>query len=75
MSQIQDMYYDWAEDHADSSELSKAYKKLSDTLTGMVGEQKYDEIDDLVMQCVELEKSSAFKGGFQKATMIWKECC
>lgn len=49
MSQIQNMYYDWAEDHADSSELSKAYKKLSDTLTGMVGEQKYDEIDDLVM--------------------------
>ena len=54
MSQIQNMYYDWAENHADSAELSNAYKKLSDTLTEMIGPKKSSEIDDLVMECVEL---------------------
>ena len=68
MSQIQNMYYDWAENHADS-----AYKKLSDTLTEMIGPKKSSEIDDLVMECVELEKSAAFKGEFIEATMLWKE--
>lgn len=73
MSQIQNMYYDWAENHADSAELSNAYKKLSDTLTEMIGPKKSSEIDDLVMECVELEKSAAFKGEFIEATMLWKE--
>ena len=73
MNQIRNMYYDWADAHADSIEVQEAYKKLSDVLEECVGKQKYNEIDDLVMQCVELEKSSAFKGGFQTATMIWKE--
>ena len=73
MSQIQNMYYDWAENHADSAELSNAYKKLSDTLTEKIGPKKSSEIDDLVMECVELEKSAAFKGEFIEATLLWKE--
>lgn len=74
MSQIENMYYDWSDKTGDSEELTTAYRKLSDKLTELLGVSKFNEIDDMIMECVQIERLASFKGGFQQATAIWKEC-
>lgn len=64
MSQIEKLYREWSEEQINSEEL-----------TGKLSFQKFNEIDELIMDCVIAERIEAFKGGFQQATAIWKECC
>lgn len=75
MSLIENMYYDWSDDQTDSQELKIAYSKLADEITKLVGIKKHNELDTLIMECVCQERLAAFRGGFQQATSIWKECC
>lgn len=75
MSQLENMYYDWSDKTGDSEELIIAYRKLSDKLTELLGVSKFNEIDDIIMECIRIERLASFRGGFQQATAIWKECC
>lgn len=75
MSQIEKMYYDWSDEQANTEELKNAYQKVADVLTKSIDPQKRNEVDDTIMQYVMLERFASFKGGFQQATAIWKECC
>ena len=75
MSQIESMYYEWSDKTGDSEELTIAYKTLADKLTEMLGKSEFNKIDDMIMECVQIERLASFKGGFQQATAIWKECC
>ena len=75
MGQIEKLYYDWSDEQADTQELRNAYNKLDDEIKKLVGNNIHNELDDLIMECVCQERLSAFRGGFQQATAIWKECC
>lgn len=75
MNQIEVLYREWSEDHADSESTTAIYRKIADELKEKLGFQKFNEIDELIMECVIAERLEAFKGGFQQATAIWKECC
>lgn len=75
MNQIEVLYREWSEEHADSKEITAIYRKIADELKEKLGFQKFNEIDELIMKCVVAEQIEAFKGGFQQATAIWKESC
>lgn len=75
MSQIEKIYREWSEEQTDSEELTAIYRKIADELKEKLGFQKFNEIDELIMECVIAERIEAFKGGFQQTTAIWKECC
>ena len=75
MSQIEKIYREWSEEQIDSEELTAIYGKITEELREKLGFQKFNEIDKLIMNCVIAERIEAFKGGFQRATAIWKECC
>lgn len=75
MSQIEKIYYDWSDEQVNTEELKNAYRKVSNTLIDLIGLEKFNEVDEMIMQCVLLERFASFKGGFQQATAIWKECC
>ena len=74
MNQIEILYREWSEGHTDSKRVTEIYEKIADELKEKLGFQKFNEIDELIMDCVIAEKLEAFKGGFQQATAIWKEC-
>lgn len=75
MSRLEEMYYDWSENQMDSRELLTAYGKLSDKLKAVLKKEELNEIDEIIMNCVVMERLEAFRGGFKQATEIWKECC
>lgn len=75
MSRIEEIYRDWTKEQTDGEELQGVCRKVSDTLEELLGFHKFNEIDNMIMKCVQLERLAAFKGGFQRATEIWKECC
>ncbi|WP_419525736.1 hypothetical protein [Blautia sp.] len=75
MSQIEKIYYDWSDEQVYAEELKNAYRNISNTLIDLIGLEKFNEVDEMIMQCVSLERFASFKGGFQQATAIWKECC
>lgn len=75
MRRIEKIYYDWSEEQSDGEELCNKYHKLADTLEELLGVQRFNEIDKMIMECVQTERLAAFRGGFQQATEIWKECC
>ena len=74
MGKIEEMFYDWADDQKDSPKLKEMYKELEDDLTKQIGEKEYIRIEEMMMNCVLLERTAAFQGGFQQATALWKEC-
>lgn len=75
MSQIEKLYREWSEEQINSEELTAIYRRIEKELRGKLSFQKFNEIDELIMDCVITERIEAFKGGFQQATAIWKECC
>ena len=75
MSQIEKLYREWSEEQTDNEELTAIYRKIADELKEKLGFQKFNEMDELIMDCVVAERIETFKGGFQQATAIWKECC
>lgn len=75
MSQLENIYNNWSDETRDSEELTIAYRKLSDKLTELIGASEFNEIDNMIMECVNIERFASFKGGFRYATAIWKECC
>lgn len=75
MDLVEKIYYDWSDSQSSTAELNKAYKAVADALAELIGIQKFNEIDSLIMECVLMERLACFKGGFQQATAIWKECC
>ena len=64
-----------AEEQIDNEEIIVIYRKIADELEEKLGFQKFNEIDKLIMDCIAAERIKAFKGGFNQATAIWKECC
>lgn len=74
MSKLDELYIMWSEENGDSADLKKAYNDLSERMEKIVGADLYNELDNLIMECVILERMEAFKGGFHQATAIWKEC-
>ena len=74
MEQIEKMFYDWADDQKDSPKLKAMYEALEDDLTKQIGKKEYLRIEEMMMDCVLLERTAAFQGGFQQAIAIWKEC-
>ena len=75
MSKIKEMYEQWSAEQEDSAELAAAYANFSEKLSDLIGFSDFNEIDCMLMECIFLERIAAFKGGFQQATEIWKECC
>lgn len=75
MSQIEKLYREWSEEQINSEELTAIYRRIEKELRGKLSFQKFNEIDELIMDCVIAERIEVFKGGFQQATAIWKECC
>lgn len=75
MSQIEKLYREWSEEQINSEELTAIYRRIEKELRGKLSFRKFNEIDELIMDCVIAERIEAFKGGFQQATAIWKECC
>lgn len=74
MNKIEQMYQQWSDGQEDSAELTAAYNNLSEKLSDLIGFYAFNEINCTIMECVVLERIAAFKGGFQQATEIWKEC-
>ena len=75
MSLIEEMFYAWSDGQEDCTELKTIYEKLANEISKLASVEKTNELDDLLMECVFLERLAAYKGGFQQATAIWKECC
>ena len=75
MNQIEKIYIAWSEEQRDNEEIIVIYRKIADELEEKLGFQKFNEIDKLIMDCIAAERIKAFKGGFNQATAIWKECC
>nr|DAM56930.1 MAG TPA: hypothetical protein [Caudoviricetes sp.] len=74
MRQIEKIFYDWSDDQVDSQELRALYNNAEDTITGLIGKEKYLKIEELFMDCILMERELAFEGGFRQATALWKEC-
>ena len=74
MSQIEELYCAWVENIRNPRELDIAYKNVLYMLSQMVGKEKAYQIDEMYMNCVNMEQMQAFKAGFQRATALWKEC-
>lgn len=64
MSQIEKLYREWSEEQINSEELTAIYRRIEKELRGKLSFQKFNEIDELIMDCVIAERIEAFKGGF-----------
>lgn len=69
MDKIENMYNDWICKKRDSDELKQKYKKLTDTLSNLLGFSKFNEIDDMIMECVIIESLESFKAGFEAGVL------
>ncbi len=75
MSQIEKMFYEWSDEQVDSEVIRDAYRRLENKVKTKLGFEAFNEIDELIMERVLQERLESFRGGFQLATTLWKECC
>ena len=75
MSQIEKMFYEWSDEQVDSEVIRNAYQRLENEVKTKLGFEVLNEIDELIMERVLQERLESFRGGFQLATALWKECC
>ena len=69
------MFYEWSDEQVDSEVIRNAYQRLENEVKTKLGFEVFNEIDELIMECVLQERLESFRGGFQLATALWKECC
>ena len=55
MSQIEKLYREWSEEQINSEELTAIYRRIEKKLRGKLSFQKFNEIDELIMDCVIAE--------------------